>query len=369
MNDYEGGAVTNLAETCVSSMSVGELLAIAGRGGDVLDELSGTRLSYGDIKGSPRLLAAIASLYKGTDPDKNVIVMNGGSAANFISLFTLVSPGDEVVSVTPTYQQLYSIPESLGANVKLLRMTEQGGFLPDLDELESMITPKTKLICLNNSNNPTGSLIDEAALRRIVAMAEKVGAWIHCDEVYKFMTHDSAEHVPSMCEIYDRAVVSCSLSKSFALAGLRTGWLVGPERFITDVFSHRDYMMISGGGIHDALSTIAVENKDKIFARNLAIVRKCAAILHKWVESEPRISYVRPRAGTTAFLHYDFDIPSEDLCKRLYEKDGTFLLPGKCFGDEYDRYLRIGYAYSPDVLEKGLGLVSDFMRDLERERA
>ncbi len=366
MNEWEIGAVTNLAETCVDSMTVSDLLDLSGRREEVIRQMVDLRLSYGEIKGSEALLQSIASLYERARPE-NVMVMNGGAAANFISLFTLVEPGDEVVSVYPTYQQLYSIPEALGAKVKLLRLKEEEGFLPNPEELQKLVTNKTKLICINNSNNPSGSLIDRETLHRIVEIARSAGAWLHCDEVYRFMVHDERKEIPSVSDLYERAVVSCSLSKCFALAGLRIGWLVGPESFIEEVFSRRDYTTISCGRLDDLLGRIAIQNSDRIFARNLAIVRKCAATLDEWVKSESRVTYVKPAAGTTAFLHYHYDISSEDFCKRLYKKDGTFLLPGKCFGEEFDRYLRIGYAYSPEILGEGLKKVSAFLRDLEQE--
>lgn len=366
MNEWETGAVSNLAETCVDSMTLDELLEISGRREQIVSNMVNLRLSYGDIRGSDELLDAIASLYT-RQKRENVIVMNGGAAANFISLYTLLEPGDEVISVYPTYQQLYSIPESFGANVKRLCLRHEDGFLPDLDRLRELVTPRTKLICINNSNNPTGSLMDKGLLERIVEVAGSVNAWLHCDEVYRFMVHDPSETVPSIADMYEKGIVSCSLSKCFALAGLRVGWLAGPASFIEDVFSHRDYTTISCGRLDDLLGSVALLNADKILERNLGIVRKCVNILDQWVAGEKRIDYVRPEAGTTAFLRYHYDIPSSEFCERLYRKDGTFLLPGKCFGDDFDRYLRIGYAYSPDLLEEGLAKVSAFLRNLESE--
>lgn len=366
MNEWETGAVLNLAETCVDSLTVGELMDLSGRGKELADEIASLRLTYGDIRGSDELLDAIASLYE-KQKRENVIVMNGGAAANFISMYTLVEPGDEVVSVYPTYQQLYSIPESFGASVKLLRLTPEEGFLPNLDRLAELVTPKTKLICLNNSNNPTGSLMNREFLERAAGIARSADAWLHCDEVYRFMAHDPKASTPSIVDIYEKGVISCSLSKCFALAGLRVGWLAGPRDFIEETASRRDYTTISCGRLDDLLARIALRNADRLLERNLKIVRTCAAILDNWVKSEKRVDYVKPSAGTTAFLHYEYDIPSEEFCKKLYRKDGTFLLPGKCFGEEFDRYLRIGYAYSPDLLAEGLERVSAFLRDLERE--
>lgn len=366
MNEWEGGAVSNLAETCVDSMTTGELLEISGQRDEILRQLIDLRLSYGDIRGSDELLGAIASLHERQSRD-NVIVMNGGAAANFLSLYTLAEPGDEVVCAYPTYQQLYSIPESFGAKVKLLRLRREDGFLPDPDELASLVTPRTKLICLNNPNNPSGALMERPMLERIVEIARAAGAWIHCDEVYRFLVHDGDRRIPSIADLYERGVVSGSLSKCFSLAGLRVGWLVGPKAFIDDAASRRDYTTISCGRVDDLLGRVAIANRGRILARNLGIVRRCAQALVAWAAGEPRIDCVKPAAGTTAFLRYDYDIASEDFCGRLFERDGTFLLPGRCFGDEFDRFLRVGYAYSPDALEEGLKKLSAFLRTLEAQ--
>jgi len=366
MNEWEVKAVTNLAETCVDALSTGALLDLSGRREEIVRQMMDLRLSYGEILGSEELLGAIASMYGSAKPE-NVVVMNGGAGANFVAMFTLIEPGDEVICVYPTYQQLYSIPRAFGASVKLLRLRYEDGFLPDVDELKKLVTPKTKMICINNSNNPTGSLMTSALLKEIVSAAESVGAWLYCDEAYRFMAH-SDEIVPSAVDLYERSIVSCSLSKCFSLAGLRLGWLVGPRGFAKEVVHRRDYTTISCGRLDDLLGRVAIQCRKKIFARNLGIVRACAGVLNEWVNSEPRIDYVRPHAGTTAFLRYDYDIPSEDFCRRLIERDGTFLLPGRCFGPEFDRFLRIGYAYEPQGLKIGLGKVSDFLRELDREK-
>ena len=364
MNEWETKAVTNLAETCVESLSTGALLDLSGRREEVVRQMMDLRLSYGEILGSEELLGAIASMYESAAPG-NVVVMNGGAGANFVAMFTLIEPGDEVVCVYPTYQQLYSIPKAFGASVKLLRLRYEDGFLPDIGELKKLVTHKTKMICINNSNNPTGSLMGDALLKEIVCVAESVGAWLYCDEVYRFMAH-SGEKIPSVADLYEKGIISCSLSKCFSLAGLRLGWLVGPRDFANEVVHRRDYTTISCGRIDDLLGRVAIQCREKIFARNLEIVRTCAGILNEWVRSEPKIDYVKPQAGTTAFLRYDYDIPSEDFCRRLIERDGTFLLPGRCFGPEFDRFLRIGYANEPQGLKAGLGKVSDFLRELDK---
>ena len=366
MNRWETLAVNNIAETCVDSLFLYELLELSERKEEILVDLLGTRMTYGDIKGSEGLRRLIAGLYEERNPE-TVLVMNGGSAANFLTLFTLVNPGDRVISVWPTYQQLTSIPEAFGARVDILELRPGNSWLPDTDELEKMSENGVDLICLNNPNNPTGSLMDREMLEKIAGIARQHGAWVLCDEAYRGLVHEPGVSVPSMADIYEKGVSTGSMSKVFSLAGLRSGWMAGPQEFIEEAFARRDYTTISCGPLVDALAVVALENREKIMKRNLEIIRESVALLGEWVDSEPAFHWVRPRAGTTAFVGYDLDIPSDEFCIDLLGSTGTFLLPGSCFGIE--KRLRFGYAYGTEALKRGLESVSGWVRqDQGRKR-
>ncbi|HPK43013.1 MAG TPA: aminotransferase class I/II-fold pyridoxal phosphate-dependent enzyme, partial [Synergistales bacterium] len=218
MGRWETLAVYNIAETCVDSLVLYELLEMSGRKEDIIVDLLGTRMTYGDIMGSERLRGLIADLYEGGDLER-VLVMNGGSAANFLALFTLVEPGDRVISVWPTYQQLTSIPEAFGAEVEILPLRPENGWLPDPDELRKMAGGGIDLICLNNPNNPTGSLMDGDLLEEIALIARECGAWVLCDEAYRGLNHEPGVPAPSMAEIYEKGISTGSFSKVFSLAG------------------------------------------------------------------------------------------------------------------------------------------------------
>lgn len=364
MNTHEMEAVHNIAETCVDSLTVEELLDLSGKKEEILAEIRGTRLTYGHIPGTPRLRKLLAGLYKGARPD-NVLVTSGGIAANFLALYTLVRPGDKVVCVAPTYQQLYSVPESFGAAVRLLQLHPENGFLPDPMELEKLASDGLDLVVINNPNNPTGALMEEKHLGEIVDIAKAKDAWLLCDEAYRGLEHDQKNSVPSVVDLYEKGVVTGSMSKVFSLAGLRLGWVAGPEEFISDCFRHRDYTTISCGRIDEILAVAALENGATILERNRSIVAESLDILDEWVRGEERIDWVRPRAGTTAFLSYDYDVPSEEFCIGLFRMNGTFLVPGKCFDKEY--WLRTGYAYGTDTLRKGLEGLSAYLRKLEQK--
>ncbi|MCD6182967.1 MAG: aminotransferase [Thermovirga sp.] len=364
MNKYEMEAVYNIAETCVDSLTVNELLELSGKKEEVLEEITKMRVTYGNIHGHPHLRELIATLYSSVKPE-NVLTTTGGISANFLALFTIVEPGDKVISVAPTYQQLYSLPEALGAEVSLLQLRPENNFLPNLEELKELSKDGVDLIILNNPNNPTGALMDKGFLEKIAEIARQKGAWVLCDEAYRGLEHKEEDKTPSMVDVYEKAVATGSMSKVFSLAGLRLGWLTGPSEFIRECALRRDYTTISCGQIDEALALVALENKDKILARNLSIVRESVEIVDNWVKSEERISWVKPKAGTTGFLHYDYAKPSEEFCIELFRTNGTFLVPGKCFDRE--NWLRIGYAYGKETLRKGLKGLSSYLRKLEKE--
>jgi aspartate/methionine/tyrosine aminotransferase len=361
MNQYETQCAYNLAETCVESLTVAQLLDLAGKRGAILDELLPLKLTYGAIEGTDRLRGNIASLYTRQTPE-NVTITHGAIGANALVYATLVEPGDRVISVLPTYQQHYSIPESLGADVQVHKLREETAFLPDLDEIERLITPNTKLIAITNPNNPTGSVMDRAMMQRIADMAGRIGAYVLCDEVYRGVDQTRDELTVSMADLYERGISTGSMSKAFSLAGLRLGWIVGPKGLIHAVSIHRDYNTISVGMLDDHFASIALEHRDAILARNRAIVRENLAILDRWVAEEPAISYVKPKGGTVALLKYDFDLPSRDFCVRLLEAEGVMFTPGSAL--DMEGYVRIGYANNRAVLEEGLPRVSRFLRTL-----
>ncbi|PSC02790.1 aminotransferase [Alsobacter soli] len=358
MNEFETKCELNLAETCVESITIAQLLAMAGRNDTDLSELLSMKMTYGAIEGSDRLRDAIASLYEKQARD-NVVVTHGTIGANSLVHQALVSRGDRVIAVVPTYQQHYSIPASIGAEVLPLRLREEDGFLPDLKELRDLAAGGVRLIAINNPNNPTGALMDRPMLEEIAAIARAAGAWVLCDEVYRGTDQQGSGMTASMADIYEKGVSTAGMSKAFSLAGLRLGWVAGPREVIEEVVRHRDYNTISVGMIDDHFAALALESRDKILARSQSITRGNLAILADWVDGEPLVSWVRPRSGTTALLKIALDMPSRDLCLALLQETGVMFTPGSAM--DMEGYVRIGYANAPDVLKAGLARVSDFL--------
>ena len=359
MNEWETRCTYNLAETCVASITINELLALSGRDEADLYELLSMKLTYGDIEGSDRLRAAISKLYANTSI-ADITITHGTIAANMLVHKGLVERGDHVVSIIPTYQQHYSIPRSIEANVATLSLEASDGFLPDLDRLRSMVTLETKLIALTNPNNPTGALIERPMLEAIAEVADSVGAYLLCDEVYRGTGQVGDGMVPSIVDIYHRGISTAGMSKVFSLAGLRVGWVVAPKELTEKIMIHRDYDTISVGMINDHFAAIALENAGKVLARSQAITRENLAILDRWITNEPRVDWVKPRAGTTAMLKLDIPMSSREFCIDLLEKTGVMLTPGDAF--DMEGYVRIGYANEREILEAGLSEMSAYLK-------
>jgi len=358
MNEWETKCDWNLAETCVESLTIAELLSLCGKSEANLEELMSMKMTYGAIEGSDRLRTAIAALYAQQQVG-NVIATHGAIGANMLAHKTLVNAGDRVVSVVPTYQQHYSIPSSIGADVHLLRLREENCFQPDLDELRALVLPGTKLIAINNPNNPTGALMDEAMLGEIADIARSAGAWVLCDEVYRGTDQKGSGMTASIADLYEKGISSASMSKAFSLAGLRLGWLAAPKELIEEVAKHRDYDTISVGMIDDHFATMALENTQRVLERSQSITRSNLKVLEAWVTQEPRISWIKPRSGTTALLKYDLPMNSRELCVALLQETGVMYTPGSAL--DMEGYIRIGYANSGAILREGLALTSQFL--------
>ncbi|MHA2249637.1 MAG: aminotransferase [Candidatus Kariarchaeaceae archaeon] len=359
MYEYEHNVELNLAETCVDPFTLGDFLSLT-ENRDFFEDLKDVQLTYGYIEGSQEIRKGIANLYKNQNSD-NILISGGAIGANFLVFYSLIEPGDTVISVFPAYQQLYSTAKSFGATVKLLELKEEDNWLPNLQNLASLIDAKTKMIVINNPHNPTGSLIDESLLKEICSIAEEIDAYLLCDEVYRGLYINPGEHVSSVVDLYKKGIVTGSFSKALSLSGLRLGWIAANKEIIEECMLHRDYTTISNGLIDDALGSLAMKNVAKILKRNVSIVRKNHQILMNWIENEPLIDWIPPRAGSVGFLKHHLNISSEEFCINLINKKSTFLVPGTCFNMK--GYIRIGYGCKTETLEMGLTRFKEYLNE------
>ncbi|RCK62772.1 Capreomycidine synthase [Candida viswanathii] len=367
MDKYETSVRFNMAETCSASISFNELFDLLPDQPEAKQQLEkkifDTRLTYGHIKGSPDLRNAIAQLYNadgGPSPiaADDVVITNGAIGANFLTLYALVDEGDKVIVVRPTYQQLESVSKIFGGkeNVIPWQLKFGEGYLPDLNELRTLIAQHSpKLLIINNPNNPTGAVWDDKTMEEIVAVCEENSVFVMCDEVYRPLYVSDADKPKSVVNYgYANAVSTSSTSKAFALAGLRLGWIVcrNPE-VIKKLLSKRDYNTISVSTVDDAMAAFALQNLSAILGRNKRILLKNLAILEEYINNTPFLSWVKPKGGTTCFIKVDVPgIDTMEMCVELVEKFGTLIVPGEVFN--HKGYLRVGFGNSTEDIEQGL---------------
>lgn len=336
-------------------------------------------LTYGAIRGAEALRNNLARLYsaKVTTPldPNNILTTPGAIQANYLVAYSLVGEGDHVICQYPTYQSLYSVPQSLGAEVDLWKASPEKKWIPDLEELKALIKPNTKLIVINNPNNPTGAVMGKAFLEQLVEIASEKDITILADEVYRPIFHSLSpidkDFPPSLLSMgYKNVVVTGSMSKAYSLAGIRVGWIASRNtEIIETIASVRHYTTISVSGLDEQVAAYALSpaTVHGLLARNIQLAKTNLALLEKFViKNEDECEWVKPVAGTTAFIKFHRDgkpVDSVDFCKKLLEKTGVLFVPGsQSFGEEFKGYVRIGYVNQTDVVQKGLEEASKFVR-------
>ena len=353
LNRYEKEAQYDIAGVSIASLSLTELFQLTATDSAVFfKDLTDRPQDYGWIEGSSSFKKAAACLYQNLKPD-NIIQTNGATGANWLVLYAMIEPGDHVISLYPTYQQLYDIPRSLGAEVEFWHIKEEAGWLPDLDDLRRMVRSDTKMICLNNANNPTGAVMDADYLKELVSIAQSCGAYILSDEVYQSF---GEQNFPAVADLYDKGISVNSLSKTYSLPGIRVGWVAAGEELIERLKTYRDYTMISVGVFADMVATLALENRQQILERNRRIVRTNLQLLKDWIRHEEKASLIPPDTVSTSFVRLDITQPVEEFCLELLKQYGVLVVPGSRF--DLEGHIRIGYCCQPETLKEGLKRLS-----------
>ncbi|KAK0387166.1 hypothetical protein NLU13_5479 [Sarocladium strictum] len=380
MDKYEHTpGVLNISETCAASISINDLMRMSTDADTKTPFDPDDKMTYGAIRGSQQLREHIASLCSSETGEKlssdNVLITQGAIQANFLALYTLIGPGDHVISVYPTYQQLYSVPSSLGAETSLWKLREEHGFVPDLTELEGLVKDNTKMIIVNNPNNPTGAPIPGKIMKGIADFAKQRDIILLSDEVYRPLWHSLSAGTepppPATALGHKRTVVTGSMSKAFALAGIRLGWVVSPDSSIIEaIAAARDYTTISVSKLDDRVAAYALspEVQPSLLRRNMELAAHNFKMVKAFVEKYSSVcSWVEPQAGTTAFIQFRTKgkpVVDTEFCLDLLEKTKVFVVPGShCFGggEDFEGYVRMGYVSETDVLEEALKRLGQYI--------
>jgi aspartate/methionine/tyrosine aminotransferase len=361
---WENRVELNISESGVHPLTTAELVPDAEQLKKILD----VQQLYPQTNGSEELRSRIAELYPGAKME-NVLVTCGCSEANYVSTWGLIEPGDEVVFMMPNYMQIAGVARSFGATVKPLGLRESLGWGINVDDLPRLVTPKTKIIAICNPSNPTGSVLREDMRAAIVAAAEKVGAWVISDEVYRGAEFDG-ELTPSLWGSYERLLCTGGLSKAYSLPGLRTGWVVGETKMIEKLWSHHDYTSIGPSMLTDRLASAALEPTRRawILHRTRETLRANYPPLQKWLDGHADIfSHVPPKAGAIAWAGLRDGRNSAKMAEDLRVQKSVLLVAGEQMGIE--SFVRFGFGGDPEHLQKALGRIDDYLGENRSARA
>ncbi len=314
----------------------------------------GLRLGYTEALGHPLLRAEIAHLYETIAPDE-VLVFSGAEEAIFVAANVLLGPGDHAIVVWPSYQSLHAVARATGADVTLHELHAAEGWAIDVDRLRREITPRTRLIVVNVPHNPTGSLPTPPTYRAIADLAADAGATLLSDEVYRFLEVDPTDRLPAGADLGPHAVSLGVMSKSFALAGLRIGWLATHDARLLDAAARfKDYTTICASAPAEILALIALRARDAALARSRSIVESNLAQLDAFFVRQGRhFGWVRPRGGSIGFPELRAPVPIDRFTEDLLEAEGVLLAPGSTFGHPGNHFrLGFGRLDLPAALER-----------------
>lgn len=337
---HEFSAPYLLTQSDCEAMTVKDLLAFEPGAEEGL--LNGW-LGYTEVPGSPELRKEISKLYKNINSEE-VIVHIGAQEPIFNFLNVCLDAGNHMISQFPIYQSLYEVGTAIGCEVSKWSLKQsENGWAIDLEELERLIKPNTKLICLNSPNNPTGYTFTEEEMVEISKIARKHGIYVFCDEVYRGVELDGVKR-PCFADIYEKAISLGVMSKAYGLAGLRVGWIATKDKEILEkMIKMKHYTSICCSSTAEYLATIALKHSDKILDRNRKIIEENLQTADKFFEKYSNLfKYNRPMAGPIAFHKMNIKMPIGEFCDRLVAEKGVLLLPADIYSFE-GNYFRMGY--------------------------
>lgn len=351
--------IRNLAASGAYAATTQELLA--------LDEAETTArylalgLDYVENPGNEQLRQAVSKLYTTLEAG-DIRLMTGASEALLLLIWTMVQPGDNILVEEPNYGNIVGVARSRGAEVRPFPFHMERGWKPDLGQIDSLVDQKTRLITLTHAHHPTGSVLQVEEMQAIARIAERVGALVVSDEVFRLIALDGAP-APSVIDVVEQAVVIADMTKPWGLGGLRVGWIASRDHTLLERISGaRDYSTICGNAPGEFLAEAALRHREKIIAPRLTTARINRQRLADAVAgSRGVLRWVPPQAGYTAFVQLPF--PAEPFCRYLAEKKRLLLLPGYVYGKMYERFIRIGFGCSTELFEEGLATLMQELQD------
>ncbi len=324
--------------------------------GETVD-FAGSSLGATPGPGSDELRGAISTWYKKGAPE-NVYITSSSTEAIFLLIESILSPGDSMIAMFPMYPALYQLAEDNGAEIRHWHLRHENRFEPDLDELKELVDDTTKLIVVNNPNNPTGHIMLRDDLQHLVHFSLEHGIQLWVDEVFRGITVDGGPVTPSIRDIDSTTISTGSMSKSFGLSGLRVGWIAAPEEVLEALIHIRFYTTVTAPVIEQKIATVAHRNRDKVIGRNQTILDTNYTFLKQWMgERNGVFDWVEPKGGPVTFPKFIDSVNTDDFCLKLAE-DYSVLVPSGNYSFNAEGFIRIGFGHSSGF-EEAMSRVGD----------
>jgi len=355
-SQFEHSVEVNLADSSVKCTDVGSWLSATER-----ERLLGLGLFYPQVNGLETLRSKIAALYPGTAADE-VLVTTGASQANYLVASTVLGAGDRVVWFSPGYRQIPGIAENLGCEVLDVPMDPDRDWVVDWDRFEEVLAGGAQMVAVVNPNNPTGRILEPEEMQRIVDACARTGAWLHADEVYHGTELDGRP-TPTFRGMYDKLIVTSSLSKAYGLAGLRIGWAVAAPDVVQALWRRHEYQVIAAAAPSMFLADAALDpsHRQGLLDRQLELTRAGHEVLSAWLDAQDGLFSVAGRQATSiGFVRYHVDAPSFEVAERIRQEASVLTAPGVFLGAE--GHLRITVGYEAEKIRPALDRVADVVR-------
>lgn len=342
----------NLSESSVTDRSVGSL-------GLTVPDLT---LLYNEHRGSEALRSLVVAGSSNLSA-ADVLITTGAATALFIVSTSLLGPADHLVVVRPNYATNLETPRAIGCDISFVDVTFENGFRLDLEQLAAAITPRTKLISVTCPHNPTGVMLTEQELRRLVALAESKGCYLLVDETYRDLSFDGA--LPQAASLGKKVIGVSSLSKAYGVPGIRIGWLITRDPELQHIFlAAKEQISISGSVIDEWVAEQVLTRRNELLQTTLKEMRERRRLVTQWIEGETLLEWVRPSGGVVCFPRMRAEPAGGTAAfyQRLLETYGTYVGPGHWF-EMSDRFFRLGYGWTTrDELVAGLDGISRALR-------
>lgn len=360
MRQYYFDTELDIGSSGVRNFSLAEVRQLTGLR---IEDLDAILFQDSQTLGGQGLRRAVADRWAHGKTER-VMATHGSTDANFMIANALLSPGDEVVALDPSYQQLYGIAEAMGCRLKRWPLRAERGFRPDLEDARRVIGPGTRLVVVNFPHNPTGATLSAADQAELIQLVEEAGAYLIWDDAFGDLAWDAPPLFPPGSDS-ERAISMGTLSKAYGLPGLRVGWCIAAEEILERFVRIRDYTTLHLSPLVEKVAERAIANGDVLLRLRREEALENLAILEAWAEDHAdRIGWVRPQGGVSVFIRFLDVADVEAFCHRLAREHKVLLVPGSCF--HRPAYARLGFGCATAELEEGLARLSRLLNEGER---